>query len=168
MKFSSNLFQNMLLAQVIKQTTWSKIQNSVPGHKWVDWSIILFLQTLLARMGSMAHFSQWSIFLNLCENSKSYTALDFKTDIWYSKIPWYPKLSFQRENALASFWVQMVLVTQPRPSQEMIKHNFLLRGILELKLNPRRRVYVEIPKPSRVSLKSRQNPRLTPWVLTTF
>jgi hypothetical protein len=33
---------------------------------------------------------------------------------------------------------------------------------------PRRRVYVEIPKPSRVSLKLRQNPRLTPRVLTTF
>jgi hypothetical protein len=33
-----------------------------------------------------------------------------------------------------------------------------------MKLNPRRRVYVEIPKPSRVSLKLRQNPR----VLTTF
>jgi hypothetical protein len=32
-----------------------------------------------------------------------------------SKIPWYPKLLFQRENALASFWVQRVLVTQPRP-----------------------------------------------------
>jgi hypothetical protein len=44
----------------------------------------------------------------------------------------------------------------------MIKHNFLLCGILELKLNPRRLVYVEIPKPSRVSLKLRQNPRLTP------
>jgi hypothetical protein len=39
----------------------------------------------------------------------------------YSKIPWYPKLLFQRENALASF-----LVTQPRPSQVMIKHDFLL------------------------------------------
>jgi hypothetical protein len=37
-----------------------------------------------------------------------------------SKIPWYPKLLFQRENALASFWVQRVLVTQPRPSQVMI------------------------------------------------
>jgi hypothetical protein len=34
-----------------------------------------------------------------------------------SKIPWYPKLLFQRENALASFGVQRVLVTQPRPSQ---------------------------------------------------
>jgi hypothetical protein len=87
----------------------------------------------------------------------------------YSKIPWYPKLLFhQRENALASFWVQRVLVTQPRPSQVMIKHNFLLWGILELKFNPRRQVYVEIPKPSRVSLILRQDPRLTPWVLTTF
>jgi hypothetical protein len=27
----------------------------------------------------------------------------------YSKIPWYPKLLFQRENALASFWVQRVV-----------------------------------------------------------
>jgi hypothetical protein len=43
---------------------------------------------------------------------------------YYSKIPWYPK--FQRENALASFRVQRVLVTQPRPSPVMIKHNFLL------------------------------------------
>jgi hypothetical protein len=28
----------------------------------------------------------------------------------------------------------------------MIKHNFLLCSILELKLNPRCRIYVEIPK----------------------
>jgi hypothetical protein len=42
----------------------------------------------------------------------------------------------------------------------MIKHNFLLWGILELKLNPRRRVYVEIPKPSRVELKCSQNPEV--------
>jgi hypothetical protein len=34
---------------------------------------------------------------------------------WYSKIPWYPKLLFQRENALASFWVQRVLVTHQDP-----------------------------------------------------
>jgi hypothetical protein len=71
----------------------------------------------------------------------------------HSKIPWYPKLLFRRENALASFWVQRILVTQPRPSQVMIKHDFLLWGILELKLNPRCWIYVEIPKPSRVSLK---------------
>jgi hypothetical protein len=59
------------------------------------------------------------------------------------------------------------LVThQARLSRVMIKHNFLLWGILELKLNPLRRVYV--PKPSRVSLKLRQNPRLMPQVLTTF
>jgi hypothetical protein len=63
-----------------------------------------------------------------------------------SKIPWYPKLLFQRENVLASF-----LVTQPRPSRVMIKHSFLLCGILEFKLNPRRLVYVEIPKPSGVT-----------------
>jgi hypothetical protein len=36
-----------------------------------------------------------------------------------SKIPWYPKLLFQRENAV----VQRVLVTQPKPSS---KRNFLL------------------------------------------
>jgi hypothetical protein len=53
----------------------------------------------------------------------------------HSKIPWHPKLLIQRENALASFWVQRVLVTQPRPSRVMIKHNFLLCNILELKLN---------------------------------
>jgi hypothetical protein len=35
----------------------------------------------------------------------------------YSKIPLYPKLLFQRENALASFWVRRVLVTQPKPSR---------------------------------------------------
>jgi hypothetical protein len=35
----------------------------------------------------------------------------------YSKIPWYRKLLYQRENALASFWVQRVLVTQPKPSR---------------------------------------------------
>jgi hypothetical protein len=35
----------------------------------------------------------------------------------YSKIPWYRKLLFQRENALASFWVQRVLATQPKPSR---------------------------------------------------
>jgi hypothetical protein len=82
----------------------------------------------------------------------------------HSKMPWYPKLLFQRENALASFCVQRVLVTQPRPSQVMIKHG----GILEMKLNPQRRVYVETPKPSRVSLKLRQIPQLTTQVLTTF
>jgi hypothetical protein len=76
-------------------------------------------------------------------------------------------LLFQRKNALASFWVQRVLVPQPRPSHVMIKHNFLLWGILELKSNPRRRVYVEVPKPSRVSLRLRQNPRLAPRVLTS-
>jgi hypothetical protein len=81
--------------------------------------------------------------------------------IYDAKIPLYPKLLFQRENALASFWVQRVLVTQPRSSQVMIKHNFLLWGILELKLNPLRQVCVEMPKPSRVLLKLRQNPRLT-------
>jgi hypothetical protein len=32
-----------------------------------------------------------------------------------SKIPWYHKLLFQRENALASFWVQSVLVTHQDP-----------------------------------------------------
>jgi hypothetical protein len=31
----------------------------------------------------------------------------------HSKISWYPKLLFPRENALASFWVQRVLVTHP-------------------------------------------------------
>jgi hypothetical protein len=61
------------------------------------------------------------------------------------------------------------LVAQPRPSRVMIKQNFLLWGILELKLSPRRRVYVdEIPKPSRVSLKLRQIPRQTLRILTTF
>jgi hypothetical protein len=46
----------------------------------------------------------------------------------HSKIPgWfqilkYLKLLFQRENALASFWVQRALVTQPKPSS---KRNFL-------------------------------------------
>jgi hypothetical protein len=44
----------------------------------------------------------------------------------------------------------------------------LVWGILELKLDPRHRVYVEIPKPSRVSLKLRQDLRPTPRVLTTF
>jgi hypothetical protein len=48
---------------------------------------------------------------------------------FYSKIPWYPKLLFQRENAFASFWVQRVLVTQPRPSRVMIERNFLLEFI---------------------------------------
>jgi hypothetical protein len=56
--------------------------------------------------------------------------------VFYSKIPWYPKLLFQRNNALASFRVQMVLVTQPRPSQVMIKHNFLLWGILIFEIKP--------------------------------
>jgi hypothetical protein len=84
---------------------------------------------------------------------------DYQVYIAHSKIPWYPKLLFQRENALASFWVQRVLVgNSPRPSRVMIKHNFLLGGILELKLNPRHRVYVEIPKPSRVSQNLRQIP----------
>jgi hypothetical protein len=35
--------------------------------------------------------------------------------VYYSKIPWYPKVLFQRENALASFWVQRVLVTHQDP-----------------------------------------------------
>jgi hypothetical protein len=30
---------------------------------------------------------------------------DLSIIIIYSKIPWYPKLLFQRENALASFWI---------------------------------------------------------------
>jgi hypothetical protein len=112
------------------------------------------LWTLLLLMISSVHI------LVLCYS--------YVNQVLYSKIPWYPKLLFQRENALASFWVQRVFVTQPRPSRVMIKHNILLWGIIELKLNPRRRVYVEIPKPSRVSLKLRQNPWLMPRVLTTF
>jgi hypothetical protein len=47
-----------------------------------------------------------------------------------SKIPWYPKLLIQRENAFALFWVQRVLVTQPRPSQVM------LWGILDIEIKP--------------------------------
>jgi hypothetical protein len=35
--------------------------------------------------------------------------------IKYSKILWNPKLLFQRENSLASFWVQRVLVTHQDP-----------------------------------------------------
>jgi hypothetical protein len=62
----------------------------------------------------------------------------------------------------------MSLGSSPRPSRVMIKHNFLLGGILELKLSPRRRVCVWMPGPSRVSLGLRQDSRLTPRVLTTF
>jgi hypothetical protein len=63
-----------------------------------------------------------------CESVKQYCITADCIVNRNSKIPWYPKLLFQRENAFASFWpVQRVLVThQARLSRVMIKHNFLL------------------------------------------
>jgi hypothetical protein len=40
-----------------------------------------------------------------------------------SKIPWYPKLLFQRENALASFWV-----TKPKPSRVNVTFHDIVAG----------------------------------------
>jgi hypothetical protein len=57
-----------------------------------------------------------------------------------SKIPWYHKLLFQRENALASFWVQRVLVAQPNPpgSTKLFSNLIAAIFVLTLKVSARR------------------------------
>jgi hypothetical protein len=47
----------------------------------------------------------------------------------YSKILWYLESNSQKENALASFWVQRVFVTQQTPSWVMVKCDVLFGWI---------------------------------------